>query len=818
MTTNEKSSSQATTVEALPASALYTHCDPAHFDFETTNDLDAQLPLIGQERAIAAVEFGIGIERDGYNLFVLGDLGAGRRTLVSHFLEKAAEKRPIPNDICYVENFKDHRKPKALSVDAGSGKVLQDDMHQLIRHLLSALPAAFESEEYQLQQHAITEESKESHEERLSEIQKEARAKGLDLLRTPTGYAFAPFKDGQVLSPDEVGRLSEEEQEKLAKIAEGLQEELLKVMRSLPRRMRSLQDRIHQLNRDVAHYAVADMIEELKDKHEKLPGVPEYLDEVREDIVDHVHLFLQNVSPGKEEQPQIVTQDQKAESFPRRYNVNVLVDNGDAERAPVVYEDNPTFANLMGRIEHVSRMGTLITDYNLIRPGALHRSNGGYLILDALKLLREPYAWEALKRTLHSQQIKVESPAETMGLMPTVSLQPMPTPGNLKVILVGDRRLYYMLDAYDPEFRKLFKVMVDLEDTLVRSEENQREFGRLLASIVKEESVRPVDRMGVGRMVEHGARLAEDAHRISTHRQHMTDLLHEADYLAGMEESKTITSRHIQRALDAQEYRSDRIRERMQENIQRESIYISTDGSEVGQINGLAVLQTGAFSFGKPNRITARVRLGKGQILDIERETDLGGPLHTKGVLIISGFLSGRYIDEFPLSLSASLVFEQSYGMVDGDSASVAELSALLSAISKVPIKQSFAVTGSINQHGQVQPIGGVNEKIEGFFDVCVQRGLTGDQGVLIPESNVKHLMLRKDVVKSVEKGDFAIYPVETIDEALEILTGMPAGYPGQDGHYPEGTVNAHVEEQLRAFAHARMRFGSTNGQGGQPA
>lgn len=498
----------------------------------------------------------------------------------------------------------------------------------------------------------------------------------------------------------------------------------------------------------------------------------------------------------------------------RRFQVNVLVDHSDTEGAPVVFEDNPTYQNLLGRVEHMARMGALMTDFNLIKRGALHRANGGYLLLEARKILMQPFAWEGLKRALRSGQLRLESPGEMYSLISTVSLEPEPVPLKVKVALIGDPMLYYLLSTYDPEFGELFKVKADFAERMDRDPEQQKQYARLIAGLVQENELRPFDRGAVARVIEHSARVVGDGEKLSTQVKGITDLLREASYWAGQSEDEVVTAEDVQKALDAKIYRSDRLRARIQEEIQRDTLLIDTEGTQVGQVNGLSVIQLGDFAFGRPSRITAQIRLGKGEVINIEREVELSGPLHSKGVLILSGFLGGRYATEQPLSLSASLVFEQSYGGVDGDSASSAELYALLSAIAQVPIRQSLAVTGSVNQHGQVQAIGGVNEKIEGFFDVCQARGLTGDQGVLIPVANVKNLMLRHDVVEAVKENRFHVYPIETIDQGIEILTGTPAGEPDDEGTYPEGTINAMVQARLAKLAERRKTLISADGKG----
>ena len=569
-----------------------------------------------------------------------------------------------------------------------------------------------------------------------------------------------------------------------------------------------MRERLNELNREMANFAIAGLLDELREKYEDYPKVVEHLDAVQEDIVEHAEQFLnQNGQQNPLAQVMQERAQQQKSHFMHRYEVNVVIDNSESEGAPVVYEDNPTYQNLIGRVEHRAQMGALMTDFRLIKAGALHRANGGYLILDARKVLTQPYAWEGLKRALQSKEIRIESLGQMLSLISTISLEPESIPLDVKIALYGERILYYLLWQLDPEFADLFKVQADFEDQMDRDEEQQQIYARLIGSLAKREELLPLDRGAVARVIERSARIVGDSEKLTTHTRDLNDLLREANFWAKERERDVITAEDVQEAIDQQIYRADRVRDRMHEAILRDTLLIDTEGEKVAQVNGLAVLQMGNFAFGKPSRITARVRLGKGEVVDIEREVELGGPIHSKGVLILSGFLGARYAQDTPLSLSASLVFEQSYGGVEGDSASSAELYALLSAIAEVPIKQSFAVTGSVNQHGQVQAIGGVNEKIEGYFDICKARGLTGKQGMLIPKSNVKHLMLRKDVVEAVEAGDFHIHAVETVDEGIALLTGMPAGEPDEDGHYPEGSVNYLVEQRLIELAEKRRDF-----------
>jgi lon-related putative ATP-dependent protease len=573
---------------------------------------------------------------------------------------------------------------------------------------------------------------------------------------------------------------------------------------------REVHQRVRELNRELTNYAVGSLMAELRQKYAEFNEISAYLDDVQKDVVENSSNFLPQEEPGADgANPLAALMGRPRPEQPptRRYQVNVLVDHQDQQGAPVVFEDNPTYQNLIGRVEHMAQMGALVTDFTLIKPGALHQANGGYLILDVRKVLQQPYTWEALKRALLSRKITVESIGQMLSLITTVSLEPEPIPLDVKVALIGDRWIYYLLEQLEPDFHELFKVQADFDEIMPRTDENQELYAKVLATLARKEQLRPFDRGAIARVIEHSSRLVGDTEKLSIQIQEITDLLSEADYWASQNGNQAVSAGDVQKAIDARVYRADRLRERFQESILRETVMIDTGGSRVGQINGLSVIQLGDFAFGTPSRITARVRLGKGEVINIEREVNMSGPIHSKGVLILSSFLGARYAAEQPLSLSASLVFEQSYSGVEGDSASSAELYALLSAIANVPIRQSLAVTGSVNQHGRVQAIGGVNEKIEGFFDICNARGLTGEQGVLIPESNVKNLMLRKDVVDAVAEGKFQVYPVMTIDQGIEILTGMPAGEPDEEGKYPESTVNGLVQARLAELAKKRTEL-----------
>lgn len=803
---------------AVPLSAelLFTPCDPGELDFATTAELEPLDEAIGQKRAAEAVHFAMGMRHAGYNLFAFGPAGTGKYDFVRSYAERIAAGWAAPSDWCYVHNFAEPHKPRAIRLPPGKARPFHDDTQQLIDELRHAIPAAFESEEHRNRKNVIQEQFKERQEEGFNALQARARERDVALIRTPVGLALAPIKDGEVLGPKEFEQLSAEEKQRRALSSEALQKELEAFLREIPNWEKEQREQIKTLNRETTMYAVGHLIDGLKTRWAEFPAVLAHLDAVRDDVIENADDFLPQEQSGAQIMLAAAERGQgQAGSGPfRRYRVNVLVDQtqrgdgaGPAEGAPVVYEDHPTQPNLVGRIEHMAQFGTLVTDFTLIKPGALHRANGGCLIVDARKLLMHPYAYETFKRALRSACIRIESPAEALGFTSTTTLEPEAIPLDLKVVLLGDPMIYYLLTFYDPEFSELFRVAADFGGRMDRGNGNTGRYARLIGGIVNKAGVRPFDRSAVARIVEQSARIAGDAEKLSTHMDTIDDLVRETDYWAGDAGADVATAAHVDAAIAAKIFRSDSLRERIQEEIRRETIVIETEGARVGQVNGLAVIQLNHFAFGRPSRISCRVRLGKGEVVDIEREVALGGPLHTKGVLILSSYLGTRYASEQPLSLSASLVFEQSYRGVDGDSASSAELYALLSALSEIPIRQSLAVTGSVDQQGRVQAIGGVNEKIEGFFDVCAARGLTGEQGVLIPSANVKHLMLRKDVVEACAEGRFAVYGVSSIDEGIEILTGVPAGRADESGAYPIGTVNRAVALRLARFASVARRL-----------
>lgn len=792
----------------LTADALYQRCDISKFTFTNTAELQDLTELIGQDRALKAVEFGAGIDREGFNLFLLGPSGTGKFSTVRSFLEKKAASESTPDDWCYINNFKNPEAPTALKLPAGLGTALRQDLLLLVENLRSAIPSAFQTESYTARKHAIEQEVKDKQEKAFEEIQRQAREKGVAVLRTHVGIALAPLREDEVIGPEEFEQLPQSEREKIDAAISELQAPVQAALHRIPKFEQEGRAKIRLLNQEVATFAVGHLIDELRKKYSDLAAVVSFLNDVQEDITENVDEFLSTEEHALERLLRAaLPYRNRGSAFFQRYNVNLLVDHSAKNGAPVVFEDHPTYANILGQIEYVAHLGAVSTDFNLIRPGALHQANGGYLILDAYKLLLQPYAWEAVKRSLKSSQIRIESLGQMLGLISAASLEPQPIPLHTKIVLVGERLLYYLLCSFDLEFSELFKVAADFEVDMDRTPEADLLYARLIGTIARQEKLLPFDPGSVGRIIEQCSRCAGDSEKVLTHRRRLADLLREADYWARVQKRALVLRDDVQHAIDAQIYRSDRIRQRLMEETLRGTLLVDTAGEQVGQVNGLSVIDVGNFAFGYPSRITARVRLGKGEVIDIEREVELSGPIHSKGVLIVSGFLGARYAPDHPLSLSASLVFEQSYGAVEGDSASLAELYALLSALSALPIKQAVAVTGSFNQHGHVQPVGGINEKIEGFFDLCKERGAMAGQGVIIPASNKRHLMLKREVVDAVQSGKFHVYAIESVDQGMEILTGIPAGERDESGQFPKDSVNGKVEQRLIELAKKRLAF-----------
>lgn len=796
----------------LSVEVLRKRCDPADLPFETTEELDGLKDALGQDRGLKALRFGVKMGQPGYNLYVLGPAGLGKHELVQHVLDKLISEESPPSDWCYVNNFDDPRRPRALQLPADWGEELRRDVVRLQEDLADAIPAAFESDEYRARVQEIRSDYEEAEEARFKALHDRAAERGIALLRTPAGFAFAPMKGGEVISPEEFANLPSEERRRIETAVEELQKELAAMIQRVPQQRREMRERIRDLNEEVATSVISPRVADLKQTYQECPAVLDYLQAMQKDMVENVDAFRRS-----EEGPPTPGETRPEVTSLHRYQVNVLVSHGENAKAPVVYEDFPLYQNLLGRIEHQAQMGALVTDFTLIRPGALHKANGGYLILEVRKLLTQPFSWEGLKQALFSRDIRITPLGEMFSLISTVSLEPEPIPLQIKIVLLGDRLLYHLLYQLDPEFRQLFKVAADMEEDVERSPENHQLYARLIAMLARKHQLRPFSRDAVASVIEQAARIAEDGERMIVHMDELSELLQEADFLAGEGGRTTVEAVQVEAAIDARRHRHDRIHERLLENIRRQILLIDTDGEQIAQVNGLSVMDLGNVRFGQPSRITATARLGSGDVVDLEREVELGGAIHSKGVMILASYLGSRYVPEKPLSLKASLVFEQSYGMVEGDSASVAELCTLLSALARLPLKQSLAITGSVNQHGRVQAIGGVNEKVEGFFDACRLRGLTSQQGVIIPASNVQHLMLRLDVVEAISKGQFAVYAISHVDEAIELLTGLEAGERDQTGQFPQGSINQRVDARLAELAELRQAMAAAiqKGEGG---
>ncbi len=793
-------------VKPLEASALCRRCKPESLSFETTDDLADTRNGLGQERAFEAARFAITMAHHGYNLFVLGEPGSGRHASIRQLLHERAAAAARPSDWCYINNFAEANKPRVLKLPAGRGLELRRDMQKFVGELAQAISAAFESDEYRSRIEAIQEEFKKREEDNLQALGQEAMTQGLALLRTPHGFVFAPVKGEETMSPAEFDQLAEEEKKRIGKLIETLGEKLEKLLHQFPRWRREMQGRIKQVSRDTMSLAAGHMVEELKERYADLSDVLAFLDRVLADVVE----TGEELRESQKSEGETETVFMSGSLSLQRYQVNLLVNHGATEAAPVVTEDNPSHPNLVGRVDSIAHLGTLVTNFTLIKAGALHQANGGYLMLDVLKVLTQPYAWEGLKRALRGGQIRIESLGQMIGWANTLPLEPEPIPLDVKVVLFGERYHYYLLAELDPDFEELFKIAADFSDEVARTEDNVQHYAQLVAALARADKLKPFGRAAVARLIEQGARIAGDAEKMTLRSRKIANLMREADHCAALGQRQIVNADDVEQAIAAELRRAERIPVQLRDETVRGTLLISTSGAHVGQVNGLAVFELSDLAFAHPVRISATARLGEGDVIDIEREAELGGAIHSKGVMILTSFLAARYARTLPLSLAASIVFEQSYGTVEGDSASLAELCALLSALSGLPIKQSLAVTGSVNQYGLVQAIGAVNEKIEGFFDLCAQRGLTGEQGVVIPDSNVKHLMLRRDVVEAAEQGKFHIYAVHDVDEAIALLTGVPAGAANEQGLVPEGSVNYLVAAELAQLSLLRQDYASS--------
>jgi len=793
-------------IRELPIEKLRQVCDPLTTGCESSAEITTQGNIIGQERAVRALQFGLGIKEKGFNIFVAGMPGTGRTTAIERFLEMVAKDESVPADWCYVNNFRDSAHPHALRLPPGMAVEFREDMEGLTSAAVREIRNAFESEEYPAQREATLKSFEDQKQKLLEQINEEALQSGFLLQSSPLGVLTVPTSKGKPLSEEEFMSLSKSERDEIAAKQEALQGKIENGLRQAKGLDIKARAALQKLDESVARYAVNHLFEEVREKYQTVDEIPAFLEQVQDDIVANHDQFRSE----NEEAPVAGLMPLAAikGTAIRSYKVNVVVDNAELNGAPVILEMNPTYTNLFGRIEQEARFGALVTDFTLVRGGSIHRANGGYLVLPIEQVLRNPLSWESLKHALMNNKIVIEDAGDKLGLISTRSLQPEPIPLNVKVILIGRPDIYHLLLAYDDSFIELFKVKADFDTRMDRTNENIREYAAFVSSLCTLENLKHLDSSAIARLVEHGSRLVEDQNKLSTHFGEISDVIREASYYASLDGATCVMDTHIRKAIDERFYRSSMIRERIQEMIEQDVIKIDVQGKKVGQVNGLSVLQLGDISFGQPSRITVSIGLGKGGVVNVEREAEMSGPTHTKGVLILTGYLDQTFAQDKPLSLNARLVFEQNYGGVDGDSASSTELYAILSALSDAPIKQGIAVTGSINQKGEVQAIGGVNEKIEGFYAVCEAKGLTGEQGVMIPDSNVTNLMLKQELVDAVQAGKFHIWSVKTIDEGIEVLTGIPAGEKREDGSYPEGSINALADRRLFELAETLVEFG----------
>ncbi|NJD39009.1 MAG: ATP-dependent protease [Geobacter sp.] len=785
----------------LPVEKLRWTCDPEQFEFDTTADLPELADAVGQDRALRSIEFGLGVRETGFNLYISGQTGTGRTSTIRNLLRQRVREEATPDDWVYVYNFKDADSPISLSLPAGRGSELAADMKELVEAYKKDIPKALESKEYESRRNEILEQYQNQSNQLFETLEGESEEHGFALQRTVSGLVIVPQKDGHNFTQEEYEALTDEERSNLEEQGKFLTERLNDVLRQVRDNEKSTKESLAQADRELGLSCLGHRLDPLREKYAGLEKVLAYLEAVQEDILKNLEDF--KPQPNQPQIPGLKIPRQEP-SF-ERYEVNLLVDHKETEGAPIVFESNPTYNNLFGRIEHVMQYGGVaVTDFTMIKAGALHRANGGYLVIDAREVLINPFVWDSLKRCIRTAEIRIEDVLEQYRFMTMVSLKPEPVPLSAKIILVGTPWIYYLLYYLDPDYRKFFKVKAEFDSRVARTPEVVREYALFVATICREKQLLHFDRSGIACLLEYTARMVEDQQKLSSRFMEIADFVREASFWAERDGHQVISCGDVRRAAEEQLYRVNRIEERMQELFEDGTIMVDTEGSVVGQINGLSVISLGDHTFGRPSRITARTWLGQAGMVNVEREVKLSGPIHDKGVLILTGYLGGMFARSRPLSLSASICFEQNYEGVEGDSASSTELYALLSALSGIPLRQGIAVTGSVNQRGKIQPIGGVNHKIEGFYAVCKAKGLTGEQGVLIPKSNERHLMLKEEVVEAIAAGRFHVWSIETIEQGIELLTGVPAGQADKNGRFRKDTVFHAVDQALKKM-HDRM-------------
>jgi lon-related putative ATP-dependent protease len=788
----------------VPVEQLRHLCDVNIFQFHSTEEIEPLAGMIGQERAVQSVAFGLANEKFGYNIFMSGVVGSGKLTYAQEVIRKIAVTAPTPDDWCYVYNFANPSQPKVLRLPSGMAKLFKADIKDLIEDLKAEIPKAFYGEDYDREKAAILKKFQDERMELMDVLNNAAQEAGFLPQWTQSGFASIPVIDGKPLTSDDFQKLDPKVREEVEKKSQFLRDKALQVIRKIQQSERVIKEHVKELDNRIGLFAVGHLIDTLKEKYHEHSPIIEHLEAIRSEVLTN----LDDFRPKTEEENPIMAMFKKGmEASLEKYKVNVLISHSDSRGAPVIIESNPTYYNLIGRVEYENRMGVVNTDFSMIKPGALHRANGGYLILNVKDVLLNPFAWEGLKRVLKNQELAIENLGEQVGAVALSTLKPEPIPISVKVILIGNEQIYQVLYHYDEDFRKLFKIKADFDSVMKRTKENILKLAQFISGHCQRNDLKHFDRAGVAKVVEYSTRLADQQDKMTTRFNELVEILCEADTWATLDGASLVSEEHVTKAIHQKKYRSNRIEERMQEMFDQGVYLMDVEGEKVGQINGLSVLNFGDYVFGKPSRITANTYIGKGGVVNIEREIELSGPIHSKGVLTLSGYLGQKYAQEGPLSLAASLTFEQAYEGVDGDSASSTELYAILSSLAEVPIKQYLAVTGSVNQKGEIQPVGGVIHKIEGYFAVCKLKGLTGKQGVMIPYQNVDNLVLNEEVVEAVRSGMFHIYAVKMIDEGIELLTGMPAGQVQADGTYLEGTIHHLVQKKLQKYTDTVLRL-----------
>jgi len=794
-------------IDELTPEKLRHVCDPVEIDCKSTADLSPVADIIGQERAVKVLNFGIEMKGEGFNIYVSGMPGTGRMTTVKDFLEKTSSIEPVPSDWCYVNNFKNNYEPMIIELPPGRGTAFRKEMESFINEAKAKLPEAFESEDYVNKRDASIRSSENERNKLFEDLNAMAHERGFMIQRSPMGLMTIPIIDGKPISDQEFMSLPPETRSEIQKKREGVTEELRVTMRKLKSIDDSINDRLKELNKEVANFTIGHLVQDLKEKFKDHGDVIGYIEDVQEDILENIIQFVTFSKPPQNAQTlQQMGPWQKDLPF-RKYEVNCVVDNSGTDGAPVIVELNPNYQNLFGKLEKEAQFGMLTTDFTMIRGGSIHKANGGYLVMPVEELLRNMISWEGLKIALKQGRATIEEPAEKFGYISTKGVKPAPMPLDIKVVLIGSSQMYQALYSGDPSFKELFKVKADFDNSMKRDAENIMDYSKFVCTFCNKEGLNHLDTESLCKLIEFSSRLSDHKEKLSTRFAMIADIIREADFYSKKDGSDSISSDHIRKAIEEKIYRSNLAEEKIQEMFDNGQLLMDVDGEKVGQVNGLSVMSMGDYSFGRPSRVTASTGIGREGVMDIEREAAMGGPIHTKGVMIIGGYLLNKYARERPLGLTARLVFEQSYSGVEGDSASSTELYSILSSLSGVPIKQSIAVTGSVNQYGEIQPIGGVNQKIEGHFAVCRSKGLTGGQGVMIPASNVQNLMLKEEVVDAVKEGKFHIYSVSTIDEGIEVLTGIKAGIPDGSGKYPEGTIHYMVDKRLKEMAEQMRNY-----------